>query len=187
LNDGIERYQGIANTIVQLFPFHGSVVMRSSLPSRQTVMKKSHLLILPVFAFLAFAAANAVAQQSSAGTAPVHAVVTVEAHKELENRCINTIRILSADAVQKANAFHHGNHGRVMGLRWQDAAEAKWKELSAHWAQRRLQRAGSHGNRGRRKGVLTCFNWREQIWQTIAELYTQDREKWKSSPLTFLS
>jgi hypothetical protein len=114
LNDGIERYQGIANTIVQLFPFHGSVVMRSSLPSRQTVMKKSHLLILAVFAFLAFAAANAVAQQSSAGTAPVHAVVTVEAHKELENRCINTIRILSADAVQKANAFHHGNHGRVM-------------------------------------------------------------------------
>src|SRR4029077_3158563 len=41
------------------FPFHGSVVMRSSLPTRQTDMKKSHLLTLAVFVFLAFAAANA--------------------------------------------------------------------------------------------------------------------------------
>src|SRR5258708_22756371 len=55
--------------------------MRSSLPRRQTDMKRSHLLTLAVFAFLAFGAANAVAQQSSAGTAPVHVVVTVEAHK----------------------------------------------------------------------------------------------------------
>ena len=35
-------------------------------------------------------------------------------NKELENRWINAIRILSADAVQNANAGHPGNHGRVM-------------------------------------------------------------------------
>ena len=35
-------------------------------------------------------------------------------NKELENRCINTIRILSADAVQNANARHPGNCGRIM-------------------------------------------------------------------------
>jgi Haem-degrading/Transketolase, thiamine diphosphate binding domain len=35
-------------------------------------------------------------------------------NKELENRCINTIRILSADAVQNANAGHPGNRGRIM-------------------------------------------------------------------------
>jgi hypothetical protein len=45
-------------------------------------MKKSHFLTSAVFAFLAFAAVNAVAQLSSAGTGvPVHVVVTVEAHK----------------------------------------------------------------------------------------------------------
>ena len=33
-------------------------------------MKRSHLLTLAVFALLAFADANAVAQQSSTGTAP---------------------------------------------------------------------------------------------------------------------
>jgi len=52
-------------------------------------MKKSRLLTLAVFAFLAFAAANAVAQQPSAGTAPVHVVVTVEAHKGGETPVVN--------------------------------------------------------------------------------------------------
>jgi hypothetical protein len=51
-------------------------------------MKKS-LLTLAVFAFLAFTAANSVAQQSSAGTAPVHVVVTVEAQKGGETPVIN--------------------------------------------------------------------------------------------------
>jgi len=35
-------------------------------------------------------------------------------NKELENRRINTIRILSADAVQNANAGHPGNRRRIM-------------------------------------------------------------------------
>ena len=59
-------------------------------------MKKSDLLTLAVFAFFAFAAANALAEQanalaeqSSAGPAPVHVVVTVEAHKGRETPVIN--------------------------------------------------------------------------------------------------
>jgi hypothetical protein len=45
-------------------------------------MKKSHFLTSAVFAFLAFAAADAVTQLSSAGTeVPVLVVVTVEARK----------------------------------------------------------------------------------------------------------
>ena len=52
-------------------------------------MKKSHFLTLALFAFLAVAA-NAVAQQSSAGTGvPVHVVVTVEARKGAETPVIN--------------------------------------------------------------------------------------------------
>ena len=52
-------------------------------------MKKSYLLTRAVFACLAFAAANGAAQQSSAGTAPVQVVVTVEAHKGGETPVIN--------------------------------------------------------------------------------------------------
>ena len=53
-------------------------------------MKKSHFLTSGVFAFLAFAAANVVAQLSPAGTGvTVHLVVTVEAHKGRETPVVN--------------------------------------------------------------------------------------------------
>jgi len=52
-------------------------------------MKKCHRLTLAVFALLGFAASDSVAQQSSAGTATVHVVVTVEAHKRAETPVIN--------------------------------------------------------------------------------------------------
>lgn len=44
-------------------------------------MNRSHLLTFGVLTILAFGAASAVAQQDSTGMAPVHVVVTVEAHK----------------------------------------------------------------------------------------------------------
>src|SRR5882724_9230262 len=81
--------------------------MRSSLPRRQTDMKKSHLLTLAIFAFLAFAAANAVAQQSSAGTAPVHVVVTVEAHKGGETPVVN-----------REDVMVHEGHDRDAVIDW---------------------------------------------------------------------
>ena len=34
--------------------------------------------------------------------------MNLKPNRELEDRCINTIRILSADAVQNANASHPG-------------------------------------------------------------------------------
>jgi hypothetical protein len=70
-------------------------------------MKKSHLLTLAVFGFLALAAANAVAQQSSAGTAPVHVVVTVEAHKGGETPVIN-----------REDVMVHEGHDRDSVIDW---------------------------------------------------------------------
>lgn len=53
-------------------------------------MKRNHFLTLMGFTFLAFAAANAVTKQPSAGAGvPVHVVVTVEAHKGRETPVIN--------------------------------------------------------------------------------------------------
>jgi hypothetical protein len=70
-------------------------------------MKKSHLLILAVFAFSAFAAANAATEQSSSGTAPVHVVVTVEAHKGGETPLIN-----------REDVMVHEGHDRDRVIDW---------------------------------------------------------------------
>ena len=70
-------------------------------------MKRSHLLTLAVFAFLAFAASNAVAQQSSAGTAPVHVVVTVETHKGGET-----------PVVSREDVMVHEGHDRDAVIDW---------------------------------------------------------------------
>src|SRR2546430_6011831 len=88
--------------------------MRSSLPWRQTDMKKSDLLTLAVFAFFALAAANALAEQanalaeqSSAGPAPVHVVVTVGAHKGRETPVIN-----------REDVMVHEGHDREPVIDW---------------------------------------------------------------------
>jgi len=65
--------------------FHDSVCVPPSLPRRQTDIEEDHLLTLAYRVFV-FAAANAVAQQSLAGTAPVHMVGHREAHKGGERR-----------------------------------------------------------------------------------------------------
>lgn len=71
-------------------------------------MKKRNFLTLAVFAFLAFAAANAVAQQSSAGTGvPVHVVVTVEARKGGETPVIN-----------REDVMVHEGHDRDTVIDW---------------------------------------------------------------------
>ena len=70
-------------------------------------MKRSHLLTLAVFAFLAFAAANAVAQQSSAGAAPIHVVVTVEVHKSGETPVVN-----------REDVMVHEGHDRDAVIDW---------------------------------------------------------------------
>ena len=70
-------------------------------------MKRSHLLTLAVFALLAFADANAVAQQSSTGTAPVHVVVTVEAHKGGETPVVN-----------REDVMVHEGHDRDVVIDW---------------------------------------------------------------------
>ena len=70
-------------------------------------MKKSHLLALAVFAFWAFVAANAVAQQSSAGPAPVRVVVTVEAHKGGETPVMN-----------REDVMVHEGHDRDSVIEW---------------------------------------------------------------------
>jgi len=82
--------------------------------------------------------------------------------------------------------IHVSNHGRVMVFAG-GVPLKRWEDCRRNRSQRRLRRAGSHCSRGRRKGLLSSFYWRKHIWQAIVELYTPDREKWKSSPLTFLS
>src|ERR1700757_3789579 len=87
---------------------------------KEADMKKSHLLTPAVFAFLAFAAANAVAQLSSAGTGvPVHVVVTVEARKGGETPVIN-----------REDVMVHVGHDRDTVIDWVPAqGEHKLLEL----------------------------------------------------------
>src|SRR5260370_31399598 len=70
-------------------------------------MKKSHFLASAVFAFWAFVAANAVAQQSSAGPAPVRVVGTVEAHKGGETPVMN-----------REDVIVHEGHDRDSVIDW---------------------------------------------------------------------
>ena len=71
-------------------------------------MKKNRFLTLAVFAFLAFAAANAVAQQTPPATGvPVHIVVTVEPRKGAETPMI-----------YKEDVMVHEGHDRDEVIDW---------------------------------------------------------------------
>ena len=116
--------------------------------------------------------------------------IDIAINKAFTSRAFDTSTKDLAQHSQSGGQFfgiHVSNHGRVMVFAGGIPLKTRWKDCRCSRSERRLWRAGSHCGRGRRKGVLTCFNRSEHIWQSIVELYTQDREKWKSSPLTFLS
>ena len=116
--------------------------------------------------------------------------IDISINKAFTSRAFDISTMDLAQHSQSGGQFfgiHVSNHGRVMVFAGRMPLKRNGKNC------RRTGLSGGSREQDHTvaeagpKGVLTCFNWREQIWQTIVELYTQDREKWKSSPLTFLS